>query len=502
MIQTIWKKELLEQLASRRFICCVLITVSLIWIIGLLRLADHERAQTDKDRVVVETADELRKTDSYHKLRTQVVRTPSPLEVIDRGVTEQKSSVVPIEIYQVPYLADKHTLTITGNPLLAVIGGFDVVHVIQLFLSLLAILFACESISGEREKGTLALMLTTNVSRMQVVTGKLLSGITTLNIPMVLGFLGLAIFFLAAEHVQLTPSEWVGVVGVWLASLFYIALFYLIGMAISCYTHNTATSLIYSLFIWTFLVIVLPSSITFFVNQQFNRQADAQQAEAIEDELWSEHQKQADDLVRTTGVDETYPPAYLVANAYGYDGGSAPSFQIGWIRQDAPISDFLDILRAGEYLRLQYAQKIWNACQPFWEGKSQVLIDLNTQLQRLTPAGAYLEISGGLAATDAGTFYDFIEQARQYRGQLLAYLKAHDAFGSMEFIGAPSMSTAERQEERAALDLSALPVFAEHRESFAQRLRRIAPGFLSLVIYASLTWLAVVRLFSRYNIMR
>ena len=502
MIKTIWKKELLEQLTSRRFIYCTLITVSLIWVIGLLRIVSYERAQAEKDRIVAETADELRKIDSYHKLRTKVVRTPSPLEVIDRGVTEQKSSVVPIEIYQIPYLADKHTLATTGNPLLTIIGALDVVHVIQIFLSLLAILFACESISGEKEDGTLALMLTTNVSRMQVVIGKFLGGITLFNIPIFLGFLGLVIFFIASEHIRLTEADWVGLIGTWMASLFYIAIFYLIGMAISCYTHNTSTSLIYSLFLWTFLVIVLPSSVTFFVNQQYHRQADAQQAEAMEDELWSKHQRQADDLVRTAGMDRNYPPIYLVASGSGYSGGSTPGFQIGSIRKDARIADFLNILRAGENLRLQYAQKVWNACSYLWEDRPRSLIHLNARLQRITLAGAYLEVTGGLAGTDAGVFYDFINQARQYREQLLEYLRAHDAFGSMEFIGASSMNLEERATKRSALDLSDLPVFAERREPLSQRLSRIAPGLLSLFIYAGLTWLAVIRLFSRYDIMR
>jgi len=500
MIKTIWKKELLEQLTSRRFIYCTLIVVSLVWAIGLLRIASHEGAQIEKDRIVAETADELRKIDSYHKLRTQVVRTPSPLEVLDRGVTEQKSSVVPIEIYEIPYLADKHTLTTTGNPLLAIIGALDVVQVIQIFLALLAMLFACESISGEKEDGTLALMLTTNVSRVQVVIGKLLGGITLFNIPIFLGFLGLVIFFMASEHVQLTAADGADLVGIWLASLFYIATFYLIGMAISCYTHTTST--IYSLFIWTFLVIILPSSVTFLVNQQYHRQADARQAAAMEDELWDEHQKQADDLVRTAGMDRTYPPRYLVSNSSGYSGGSTPHFQIGAIRRDARITEFLDILRAGENLRLQYAQKVWHACSFLWEGRPRSLIRLNAQLQRITPAGAYLEVTGGLAGTDVGVFYDFINQARHYRKQLLDYLRAHDAFGSMKFIGAPSFSREDRAAQRSALDLSDLPVFVEQREPRSQRLSRIAPGLLSLFVYAGLTWLVVLRLFSRYDIMR
>lgn len=502
MIKTIWKKELLEQLTSRRFIYCTLIVVSLIWVIGLLRIEGHERGQAEKDRIVAETADEIRKIDKYSKLRTKVVRTPSPLEVFDRGVTEQKSSVVPIEIYQIPYLADKHTLATTGNPLLAIIGALDVVHVIQIFLSLLAILFACESISGEKEEGTLALMLTTNVSRMQVVIGKFLGGITVFNIPIFLGFLGLVIFFIASEHVQLTEVDWVGLIGTWMASLFYIAIFYLIGMAISCYTHNTSTSLIYSLFIWTLLVIILPSSVTFFVNQQFHRQADTQKAKAMEDELWSKYEKRTNDLVRTAGVDGTYPPLYLVSNMYGYDGGSTPGFSTGAIRKDARIADFLNILRAGENLRLEYAQKVWNACRSFWEDRPRSLIRLNARLQRITLAGAYLEVTGGLAGTDTGSFYDFINQARQYREQLLDYLRAHDAFGSIEFVGAPSFTSEERAAKRSALDLSDLPVFAERREPLSQRLSRIAPGLLSLFIYGGLTWLVVIRLFFRYDIVR
>ena len=60
----------------------------------------------------------------------------------------------------------------------------------------------------------------------------------------------------------------------------------------------------------------------------------------------------------------------------------------------------------------------------------------------------------------------------------------------------------KKASKRSALDLSDLPVFAERRESLSQRLSRIAPGLLSLFIYAGLTWLAVIRLFSRYDIVR
>jgi len=513
MIKVIWKKELLEQLTSQRFIYCTLIIVSLIWVIGLLRIESYERSRVEKDRIVAEIADEFRKIDGYASLRTQVVRTPGPLEVFNRGVSEQKGSVIPIRIYEVPYVTDKHiptakhTLSTTDNSLLAIIGSFDVVHVIQVFLSLLAVLLACESISSEKEKGTLLLMLTMNASRVQIATGKFLSGITVLNIPIFLGFLGVIIFLVASEHIRLTGDDWLGLIGIWAMSLFYIAVFYLIGMALSCCTHNTSTSLIYGLFTWAFLVITLPIGVVFFINQQYNWRSNAQEAEALQDELWREYQQRADDLVRTAGMGDEYPPLHLVSDFYSKGSSrSDPFFGIGPIKEDAPLADFLSLLRTGENLRLQYAQKVWNACGPRWEGHPRELTRLNAQLQRITPAGAYLEITGGLAGTDAGVFYDFVNQARQYRDQLLEYLKAHDAFGSKKFFSGQQMviigADGQPVDNKGTLDPRTLPAFEERREPLSQRLGRTAPSILSLFLYASLMWLALAWSFSRYDVTR
>ena len=507
MIKAIWRKELLEQLTNQRFIYCTLIIVSLIWLIGLLRIEDYERARAEKDRIVAEIADEFYKIDGYSVVRTKVVRTPSPLEVFDRGVTEQKSSVVSIGIYEIPYLVDKHTLSTTGNPLLVIVGSFDVVHVIQIFLSLIAVLLGCESISGEKEKGTLSLMLTMNASRVQIVAGKFLSGITVLNIPIFLGFLGITIFLIASENGRLTNDNWISLIGIGTISLFYIAIFYLIGMALSCCTHNTSTSLTYGLFTWVFLVIVLPSIIMFFVNQQFHRQTDAQTAEAVQDELWNEYQQRADGLARRAGMGDTYPPLHLLSNTYGIGVlGNNIQFILGPIEEDAPLADFLNLLRRGENVRLQYVQKIWNACSPLWEDRPRSLIRLNDQLQRITPAGAYLEVTGGLAGTDAGVFYYLIGQARQYRNQLLEYLRAHDAFGSKAFFSGQGMQIIGEDnkivDNKGILDPHTLPAFEERHEPFSSRLDRIASGIMYLLLYAGLIWLAVIGIFSRYDVTR
>ena len=127
-------------------------------------------------------------------------------------------------------------------------------------------------------------------------------------------------------------------------------------------------------------------------------------------------------------------------------------------------------------------------------------------MQRITPAGAYLEVAGGLAGTDAGVFYDFIDQARQYRKQLLKYLRAHDAFGSKDFFSGQGMKIIGGDnkvvDNKGTLDPRTLPAFEERHKPFSRRLDRIALGILSLLLYTGLMWLAVIGLFSRYDITR
>ena len=56
-------------------------------------------------------------------------------------------------------------------------------------------------------------------------------------------------------------------------------------------------------------------------------------------------------------------------------------------------------LRGAWCCGVEVATRLFEAGRP---GRPRSLIRLNTWLQRITPAGAYLEVTGGLAATDRG----------------------------------------------------------------------------------------------------
>jgi ABC-type transport system involved in multi-copper enzyme maturation permease subunit len=91
-------------------------------------------------------------------------------------------------------------------------------------------LLAYDAVSGEREQGTLRLMLSGTAARYQVLLGKLLAGLLVLVVAVAIAFaLGLVIL-LCLPMVELTGSDWIRIGLMFLASLVFIATMYNLGL--------------------------------------------------------------------------------------------------------------------------------------------------------------------------------------------------------------------------------------------------------------------------------
>ena len=62
----------------------------------------------------------------------------------------------------------------------------DWAFIIGYVLSLIALLFTFDSVSGEREQGTLRLMLANSIPRHTVLIGKFLGALISITIPFLL----------------------------------------------------------------------------------------------------------------------------------------------------------------------------------------------------------------------------------------------------------------------------------------------------------------------------
>ena len=520
MIGIVFKKEMLSHLLSQRFAACTVLAVVLIIANGVLTSQTyvHKKASYLTQRAVEET--KLHEITYYSvlgwdwlmspngsfkpKAAPRALRTPRPLAVFAQGAERQAGQAVKVMLFNVPYQAEEVSPFQSSNPYLAIFAFFDMVYIFQLVLGLLAILIASEAISGEKEDGTLRLMLTTNVSRAQVLVGKILAGLTTLAIPTALGFILLTILLLGTENIEVGVGEWVRVGLLFALSLLYLLVFYLIGLAISCATHRSATSLIYALFAWALLAIVLPNSISALLNEQANMGEKHAQAHHKAAQVWKEFDQEVTDLARAHGQTKYFPTDMVEhvgreiviygrgTGTYSKRDGQTPELYLTSVADSPSLAKFQDIVRSGERLRLQYAQRAWNEKAPLIEGFPRRIERWNDQLQRLLPSGAYAQAAGLLAGTSRREYYDFIDQVRAYRGQIITFLEDRDAFGSREWFN---------DDDGWRADLRDLPRFHEHAWTVAESLSHALPALTALLLYAAVLFVLANRLFARYDAM-
>ena len=523
MIGIVFKKEMLSHLLSQRFAACTALAVVLIIANGVLTSQTyvHKKASYLTQRATEDSklheityysvlgSDWLSSpNETITKAAPRALRLPRPLQVFARGAERQLGQAVKVLLFEVPYQAEEVSPFQASNPYLAIFAFFDIVYIFQLVLGLLAILIASEAISGEKEDGTLRLMLTTNVSRAQVLVGKVLAGLTTLAIPTALGFILLTILLLGTEHIEVGIGEWVRLGLLFALSLLYLLVFYLIGLAISCATHRSATSLIYALFTWALLAIGLPNGISALLNEQANMGEKHAEAHHKAAQVWDEFDREVTDLARAHGQTQYFPTnmvkqlpptrergtlsSFGGTGTYSIRDGQTPSIYLSNVADSPALAKFQALVRTGERLRLRYAQRAWNEKAPLLEGFPRRIHRWNDRLQRLLPAGAYTQAASLLAGTSRREYYDFIDQVRAYRGQIIAFLKDRDAFGARAWFN---------DDEGWRADLRDLPRFHERGWTVAESLYHALPALTCLLFYVAVLFVLANRLFARYDAM-
>jgi ABC-type transport system involved in multi-copper enzyme maturation permease subunit len=126
-------------------------------------------------------------------------------------------------------------------------------------MSFAAIVLVYDSISGERERGTLRLNMSNPVPRSTVILGKYLGTMIMLIIPLLIGMLFSMIIVAISGKVSLGGSDWVRILVIILLSLLYLSIFVLLGLFLSSLLRSSAASLVLLLLAWTVIVVVIPS---------------------------------------------------------------------------------------------------------------------------------------------------------------------------------------------------------------------------------------------------
>ena len=141
------------------------------------------------------------------------------------------------------------------------VSQIDWTFIIGYVLSLIALIFTFDTISDERERGTLRLMLANSIPRHTVLIGKFLGALISTNIPFMLAVLVNLLMLSTASAVHLNTQAWGRLGIIFFIALLYTCLFLALGLLVSARVQRSAVSLVILLLTWITFVVFMPSTL-------------------------------------------------------------------------------------------------------------------------------------------------------------------------------------------------------------------------------------------------
>ena len=270
MLKTLIGRELLNNLMTFRFAAVALITLLLVVANTVVLTQDYEQRLESYNDAIKKHHQDLRNSKTYSTAYLFVDRAPNPLSIFNVGLDKRLGNLIGIYHGFMPTLWDTQ-MHGTDNPFIAFFSSIDIVFVFEVILSLMGLIFAYDAIAGERERGTLRLVLAQPIGRGQILLAKYISAMACLLVPLILSLL--FALLLLTRSIPLSTADFLRIAGIVLTSFAYLSLFYLIGLLISVATRRTGTALMLAMFVWGFLILVYPNLIRATVNPGGDTQA-------------------------------------------------------------------------------------------------------------------------------------------------------------------------------------------------------------------------------------
>ena len=255
MLFLLIRKELLEQLLSLRFALACIICLVLMLSSTFILTKDYKEALADYHLNTVMHKNEIEESDDLVYSGIKIDRPPNPMQIFFKGVDPQLTTTTKVNGVREPQVEANYE----GNPVITLFPPIDLLFFIGIVMSLLAIAFSYDAISGEKESGTLKLLMSYSVPRDQILLAKWIGGYLALITPFILSLLCGLIVVLLFPTVELQAEHWALLGLTLLVALLYLSAMYSLGIFVSTRTHLASTSITVILMVWVLIVLVVPN---------------------------------------------------------------------------------------------------------------------------------------------------------------------------------------------------------------------------------------------------
>lgn len=505
MLRIIIYREFLANIITLRFLLGLVICLCLVGANAYVLTQSYEDRLQSYQLAVQTHTDEIRNIKVYSELsythRPKADKKPRLMSMLNEGVGERLGNTVEVSYNCVPVRAEQYG---SDNPYLVVFRKIDLTLIFQIVISLLALLFSYDTISGAREDGTLSLTLSNPISRGIILLGKYLGGMFSLVLILIMSLLIGLIVILLSPYGTVSASDWARIVLFFLVSLIYVSVFFTLGMLFSSRTNRTATALMLAMFFWVISVLVWPNASSFAVSKLVpiksdadltmegfidlyakNKNSDEAASHHRIADLWfNQYDREVNNYAKKRGVSMDF--GGMMSSFFG---GETIMGKFHGPPEKLPL--YHEYLKFKEELRISYADREGRIWQEYLAEYPIRQAKLAHNITRISPASAYASATSILAETDLDSYFRFLQQAKQYRDELIQYLHDQKAFGSEAWYN----ETAGKK-----IDTKGIPLFHERPESLSSGIKRASFDISILVLLNVVFFLLTHLLFLRYKV--
>lgn len=473
MLWTIIEKEARELLTSAKFVtsfavCAVLILLA--FYVGAtnykIAVAQHEASQAENLRQMEGM------TDWFALEKYRIFLPPQPLEALVTGISNDIGRTAEIRGRGEISPEDSR---FNEDPIFAVFRFLDLNFIVTIVLSLFAIVLGYDSISGEKERGTLKLSFANAVPRATYMLGKWIGSFVTLSLALVIA-LGLGCSLLPALGVTLSAEEWLRLGLIILASILYVGVFLSLSLFVSARTQRSSSSFLALLVIWIASALIIPGAATALAGRAVavpSVDEVAAQKATYSRQLWKEFRTGMKDFRAPADVDKQDVEAILRV-----------------------FNEFMDSL---SMIRTNQMDEFGGRLNEQRENKQREQQRLAFSLARISPTAALSLANAALAGTALDLKNRFYDEATRYRESFRAFLKEKTG---MNVSGGMFIRKVEDDggEEPERIDPQEAPAFDYNTASLAGSLESAIIDLGVLALFNLLFFAGAFTAFVRYDV--
>lgn len=459
MFYVLLRKEITAYILSLRFTVTLLLCVALL--IGSVQMmaVNYQKQLSSYAEAKERQRATLKEASDFRDLMFSGItsdKRPNPMSVFSIGLEKEMARSVTVSVFRGTELGGSPY----ANPLFFLYPSPDFVYVVNIVISLLAILLAFDAICGEREDQTLRLILSNAVPRDLVLIGKWMAGIVVLAAAFAIAWCAGWVVAYLSTPLALDGGQGLGLLVIFGVSMLYISTFFTLGLLVSTVTRRSSTSLMVAFSVWVALVLIVPNIMPILARQLIPAPSAgviAGQQEAIQREEW----QAARQAMRDAQTDEE--------------------------RQDLWDQTNRRIQERSDAVMETYTRRV------------DQQVTLAGVLSRISPSSNYIYAATDLAGTGIEDFRSLRERIRRFQRDLTQRILEIRRERSRQ--AAAIEDAAERREVRdAPIDPRDLPAFRVEQTGFAVRLHRAMLDILILAIIHVLFLLGSYMRFLRTNV--